>query len=80
MAGGFVEVSNDAALPRGEETEQNAVRVAISTQRPRSGPVPQRMARGGLYLEYLGASIGEQLRAVRPGQIIGEVEHPHSSQ
>ena len=79
MAGGVVEVSDDAALPRGEETEQNAVRVAISTQRPRSGPVPQRMARGRLHLQNFGASIGEHLRAVRPGQIIGEVEHPHSS-
>ena len=40
----------------------------------------QRMARGRLHLQNFGASVGQQLRAVRPGQIIGEVEHPHSQQ
>ena len=76
MAGGGIEISDDAPLPGREEPEQDAIWVAVSAERSTSGPAPERMARGRLHLQYLGASVGEQLRAVRPGQIVGEVEHP----
>ena len=37
VAGGGIEVSDDAALPGGEETEQDAIRVAVSAQRSTFG-------------------------------------------
>ena len=61
------------AFRAGQEREQRTVG-AVGDLGTRGRPAAQRVAFGWLYLDHLGATVGEQFRAVRAGDPAGHVD------